>query len=227
MPEEYQRHDASNVDKSWSGNRVDIDAVLFDVAQYDPHVGAMMGLIRAFGLRKKEAIMFRPFQRVVLFETTGLPHEKRKADRYVSILAGSKGGRQRYIPLDTPERIAAVEHAQNVVAGKDSHMGQVGYSLKQAMRRFDYVMEKFGITGKSLGVTAHGLRHEALIGQFEAMTGATAPVRGGRRLPKTVGNPARKEVAILAGHSRTRASNAYIGSRIEQGTRKPLCDDKK
>lgn len=226
-PEEYQRHDASNVDKSWSGNRIDIDAVLVDVAQYDPHVGAMMGLIRAFGLRKKEAIMFRPFQRVVLFDATGLPPEKRKADRYVSILAGSKGGRQRYIPLDTPERIAAIEHAQNLVAGKDSHMGQVGYGLKQAMRRFDYVMEKFGITGKSLGVTAHGLRHDALIAQFEAMTGAAAPVRGGLRLPKAIGNPARKEVATLAGHSRIRASNAYCGSRTEQHARTPLCDDKK
>ena len=211
-PEQYQRHEASNIDKSWSGNHIDIDTVLLDIAQYDSHVGAMMTLIRAFGLRKKEAIMFRPFHCIVPFEATGLPPEKRKADRYISILAGSKGGRQRYIPLDTPERVAAIERAQQTVTGKDSHMGQPGYSLKQAMRRFDYVMEKFGVTGKSLGVTAHGLRHEALIGQFEASTGALAPVRGGERVPKAIGDPARKDVAELAGHARKRAANAYLGS---------------
>jgi integrase len=209
--EQYQRHDASNVDKSWSGNSVDIDAVLMKVTQYDPHVGAMLGLIRAFGLRRKEAIMFRPFLRVVPFEATGLPTEKRKADRYISIIVGSKGGRPRCVPLDTPQRIAAIEQAQRIAAHKDGHMGEPGYSLKQAMRRFDYVMEKFGITGRLLGITAHGLRHEALIGEFEAITGIAAPVRGGERLPKAIGDPARKAVSELAGHSRTRASNAYCG----------------
>jgi site-specific recombinase XerC len=219
-PEQYRRHDASNIDKSWSGHQVDIDAVLLAVTQYDPHVGAMLGLIRAFGLRRKEAIMFRPTIRVVPFEETRLPPELRKAERYISILAGSKGGRQRYIALDTPERIAAIEQAQGVVASKDGHMGQPGLSLKQAMRRFDYVMEKFGITGRSLGVTVHGLRHEALIDCFESITGSTAPVRGGDGASKELTNTARKEVANLAGHNRRRASNAYVGSArrpIQQG----------
>jgi integrase len=210
--EEYQRHDASNVDKSWSGHQVDIDAVLLEVAQYDAHVGAMLALIRAFGLRKKEAIMFRPFFRVVPFEETRLPIELRKADNYISILAGSKGGRLRYIPIDTPERKAAIAQAQSVVASNDGHMGQPGLTLKQAMRRFDYVMGKFGVTGNALGVTAHGLRHEALIDHFETVTGDSPPVRGGKGVPKDVADLARKEVALLAGHNRRRASNAYLGN---------------
>lgn len=212
-PEEYKRHDASNVDKSWSGHQVDIDAVLLAVKKYDRHVGAMLGLIRAFGLRKKEAIMFRPCVRVVSFEETRLPPELRKAERYISIMAGSKGGRLRYIPLDSPERIAAIEHAQAIVTSRDDHMGQPRLNLKQAMRRFDYVMWRFGITSATLGVTAHGLRHEALIDYYETITGEAAPVRGGSKgLPKELANTARKEVAILAGHNRKRASGAYLGA---------------
>jgi integrase len=220
-PEEYKRHDASNVDKSWSGHQVDIDAVLLAVKQYDKHVGAMLGLIRAFGLRKKEAIMFRPCVRVVSFEETRLPPELRKAERYISIMAGSKGGRLRYVPLDSPERIAAIEHAQSIVTSRDSHMGQPGLNLKQAMRRFDYVMWRFGITGGTLGVTAHGLRHEALIDHYEAITGDAAPVRGGKGLPKELANTARKEVAILAGHNRKRASGAYLGALRKPSVKNP------
>jgi hypothetical protein len=38
-------------------------------------------------------------------------------------------------------------------------MGDPTRDLKRNLRRFDYVMEKFGITFAQLGVTAHGLRH--------------------------------------------------------------------
>ena len=82
------------------------------------------------------------------------------------------------------------------------------------MRRFDYVMKKFGITKKQLGVTAHGLRHEVLIDQFERLTGQAAPVRGGIKLPTEIDKPARQEVAELAGHARKRASSAYLGQSV-------------
>ena len=219
--DEYQRHQASNADKSWSGNHVDVQATLAGIAQYDKHVGAMMALIRAFGLRKKEAVMLRPFLCVVPFEGTGLPPDGKQANRYLAIVAGSKGGRQRYIPLNTPERIAAVEQAQRTVARRDCHMGQPGYSLKQSLRRFTYVMEKFGVTQKSLGVTAHGLRHEALIAQYEALTGLPAPVRGGKPPPKPIESAARGEVAVLAGHNRARSSSAYLGSIRLRAADKP------
>jgi hypothetical protein len=80
------------------------------------------------------------------------------------------------------------------------------------LRRFDYVLEKFGITFKQLGVTAHGLRHEALVDHFESLTGHAPPVRGGDALSPEVDAAARQAVSRLAGHSRTRASGAYLGS---------------
>lgn len=213
--EEYERHEVSEEDKSWSAHGIDIDALITDICRYDPYVGASMRLIRALGLRRKEALMFRPHSCVVPFEDTGLSLDKRTADRYAAILAGSKGGRPRYIPLDTPARIEAVLHAQSLAADRNAHMGRPGDSLKQSMKHFMYVMSKFGITKSALGVTAHGLRHEALIERFEEITGQSPPVRDGERLPGDIDKAARSEVATMAGHVRRRASSAYLGAVLQ------------
>ena len=90
-------------------------------------------------------------------------------------------------------------------------MGDPLGSLKQNMDHFGNVMKKFGITKAKLGVTSHGLRHEALINQYEKLTGEAPPVRGGAPLPREIDRPARQEVAEVAGHSRTRAASAYLG----------------
>ena len=50
-------------------------------------------------------------------------------------------------------------------------MGDPQYDLKHNLHRFGYVVAKFKITAKDLGVTAHGLRHEALIEEFVSRTG--------------------------------------------------------
>lgn len=211
-PEEYVRHGVTRRDKSWSAKEVDIDGLIEQIDAADPHVGAMLRVIRAFGLRRKEAVMLRPHQAVVPFEATGLPWEKKRADEYLSILAGSKGGRQRYIPIDSPECQAAIDHAREFVRDRDGHLGKPGRTLKQSLRRFDYVMGKFGITRRQLGVTAHGLRHEALIERYETLTGLAAPVRGGEKAPVVVDREARLDVAEMAGHSRRRAAGAYLGA---------------
>ncbi|RIX48214.1 MAG: hypothetical protein D3M94_04790 [Rhodocyclales bacterium GT-UBC] len=67
-------------------------------------------------------------------------------------------------------------------------MGDPKNDLERNLRRFDYVLAKFGITERTLGVTAHGLRHEALIDEFVARSGQQPPVRGGSALtPKAEG----------------------------------------
>ena len=61
-------------------------------------------------------------------------------------------------------------------------MGDPQHDLKHNLYRFGYVLGKFGITSRALGVTAHGLRHEALIEEFVVRTGLQPPVRGGGEL---------------------------------------------
>lgn len=157
--------------------------------------------------------MLRPHRCVVPFEATSLPTPQRLADTYLRIHAGAKGGRQRFIPISTPARIAAIVYAQQVAAHSDAHLGHSGARLKQTLRRFHYVLAKHGITAKALGITAHGLRHEALIDHYQSLTGAAPPIRGGGALPKEIEGPARAAVAALAGHARVRVSDAYLGRR--------------
>jgi hypothetical protein len=55
-PEQYKRHAAADYDKSFSAHGIDIGALLAKICAYDPYVGAMLRLMWAFGLRRKEAI---------------------------------------------------------------------------------------------------------------------------------------------------------------------------
>ena len=184
------------------------------VNAYDRYVGASLHLIRAFGLRRKESVMLRPHLCVVPFEATGLPPTERQAEHYVRIKEGAKGGRLRFVPLDSEQRIAALALAQAVVQGEDGHMGNPRHSLKRNLRRFDYVMAKFGITAEGLGATAHGLRHEAMIEHYTEKAGMVPPARGGGDVPPDLDAAARLSAARLAGHNRTRAAGAYLGQSV-------------
>jgi hypothetical protein len=78
------------------------------------------------------------------------------------------------------------------------------------------VVKKFGITKTVLGVTIHGLRHEALIGHYERIAETAPPVRGGAPVSREMDRAARLSTARLAGHNRIQASGAYLGSIVTQ-----------
>lgn len=211
-PDQYQRHENAQRDKSWSAQGIATDDVLAQVCAYDPLVGASLRLMLAFGLRRKESVQFRPFAHVVPFAETGLPAEQQQADRYVWVKG--KGGRVRWIPLATPLRHAALEYAQQVVGSRDAHLGAPNRDLKRNLRRLNYVLEKFGITQRERGATGHGLRHERLGDTYEDMTGVPPPIRGGGSVPPELDRTARLAVSQLAGHARMRASGAYLGQSV-------------
>ncbi len=213
-PAEYQRHENAERDKSWTAAGIDIDAVIEEVCLYDRYIGASLKLMRAFGLRRKESVMFRPHRCVVPFEATGLPSEERQADSYVRIKEGAKGGRLRFVPLDSAQRMAALRFAQALATDDDAHMGDPRRSLDRNLRRFDYVMGRFQLTKEGLGATSHGLRHEALIDHYSAKAGVAPPVRGRTDVPPDVDAQARLSAARLAGHNRPRASGAYLGGLL-------------
>lgn len=220
--DEFQRHEVASRDKSWSGQGIDIEQVIVSVCRHDIQVGASLRLIWAFGLRRKEAVMFQPHSCVVRFEETGLPPDKREADHYIWIKRGAKGGRQRFVPISTARREEALAHAQAVTQGRDAHMGRPERDLKQNLWHFSYVVRRFGICLDGLGATTHGLRHESLIDEWQDKTGVAPPVRGGPPLPPDVERAARTAVAHIAGHARQRASCAYLGSSV--ATRRPAAN---
>lgn len=161
--------------------------------------------------------MHKPYAHVFPFDQTGLANEQRRADEYVWVKG--KGGRERWIALESEAQREAVAHARTVVAGRDAHMGNPAHDLKRNLRRLDYALEKFGFTKAQRGVTAHGLRHGNLQGFYESLTGVPAPVRGGGPLPADLDRQARLAVSQRAGHSRVRAAGAYLGQSVVMGSK--------
>ena len=207
-PENARRSYIATEDKSWTAKGVDPRETIAQVQAFDPHVGIQLKIMWAFGLRRKEAICFKP----------------RMNDRgdfievgqgaVIYLKEGTKGGRERLAEFDfmpdAAERRAALDEAKAMVSSEDAHLGAPGRTLKQNIARFEYVMKKFGLTRAEKGVTGHGLRHQAMNDGFEALTGRPSPVRGGEKVQ------AEEEGALLrmtrnAGHNRTAITRGYYG----------------
>lgn len=201
-PARVRRQQATTEDKSWTARGVDPVALMGMIEQYDWRVGLQVRLMNAFGLRRKEAVMFRPL----------------KADLGVALRVrdGTKGGRERVVLVETPEQRAVLEYAKSKVHHVNEHIGHPDLNLEQAIRRFTYVMERFGVTKRGLGITSHGLRHEHLNDLYEKVTGVPSPVRSGSvtgDLDRLTHDIARARVSQEAGHSRLGIASAYIGAR--------------
>ena len=209
-PAEYQRHGNAQRDKSWTGNGIDVEALLAQVSAYDARIGASMRLMAMVGLRRKESVTCRPYAHVYPFAETGLPEDQREADEY--LWSKGKGGRPRWLPLATPAQQAAIGQARSLVSGHDAHMGAPDRDLKANLRRLDYALRKFGLTKKLSGTTGHGARHDHLQGEYAGVSGQPAPVRGGGAVDPALDRKARLHVARLAGHARVRSAGAYLDS---------------
>lgn len=198
------RDQVARVDKSWSAQGVSAKDILKQMGEYDVRLLAQMSMISAFGLRKQEAICFKPRRAIALGEHSNS----------ILIEFGTKGGRVRSIAIDSNEQRQALQLAVNIAKRFEDHIGWEGLSLKQAINRFSYMMLKFGVTNKELGVTAHGLRHEDFNDVYEEITGQPSPVRGGIKgnVNPELDRKARIIITNRAGHSRLGVASSYFGS---------------
>lgn len=201
-PASVRRKQATTEDKSWSASGIDASALIGMIEQYDWRIGLQVKLMQAFGLRRKEAVMFRPL----------------KADLGIALRVrdGTKGGRERVVLVETAEQRQLIDFAKSKVSHVNEHLGHPDLNLAQAIRRFNYVLERFGVTKRGLGVTSHGLRHQHLNDLYEKVAGVPAPVRNGSlsgELDQLTHDIARARVSQQAGHSRLGIASAYIGAR--------------
>lgn len=157
------RHYAAEYDKSWSGNGIDIDKVIDAVAAADEHVATQLRMLLAFGLRRKEAVMFCPHGAEVPAYALPAGYPQAGVDRYVSfvrIKRGTKGGRLRFAAVRNDAQRRALAEAHRLARFRHSHIGHPHLSLKQSLDLFSNVVRTVGLTKAELGVTPHGLRHE-------------------------------------------------------------------
>lgn len=204
QPQSVARDQVAREDKGWQARDIDFEEVWAKLYEYDERVGVQVLLIKEFGLRRQEAVMFRPYV------------AERLGDRSNDIVVefGTKGGRPRSVPVETEGQKRAMELAKKIAVTHNGHVGWNTLTLAQAVKRYSNVLARFGITKKEMGVTGHGLRHDYANDKYERMTGKPTPVRGGVKgeVETEADYVARMQTSQALGHSRLSITPSYCGS---------------
>ncbi len=207
-----QRTYIAQEDKSWTVAGVIPEELIAKAMGLDKYVGHQLLLIREFGLRRKEAVCFRPH---ICFD---------RDNQVVQVYQGTKGGRYRVLPVRTESQREALEACCKLAKRHSDHIGDPDRTLEQNLRRFQYVLEQLGATRDKLGITAHGLRHEYANNRYQDLTGEKSPLQGGSAevFVQDETKAARRKIAEELGHSRLRVTTAYYGSSRESTTKRKL-----
>ena len=209
-PDVIKRSYQATHDKSWDVPDIDKYRIIFQILADYPHIGFMLLLMDAFGLRRKEAVMLRPY----LEYRDGMLH----------IRNGAKGGRVRSIPVTNEYQIEVMQRVLQFVGKDGRHMGDPNYDLKSNLSRYSRVVRQYGIkkTGLgALGITGHGLRAGFAMNQMESK-GLVPSVRGGEanQLPAEQEKRVREEVSQQLGHNRPQITTAYSGPTTRAGIKR-------
>ena len=206
----YARTYVATRSKAWEPNGVTADDMIAEVTTFDERAAAQLALMQAFGLRFKEAVMVRPHVDVVTAAQAG--RSANEAEFFMAIHRGTKGGRFRHVPVVSPEQVAALERAKRVVSKADESLSDPGYTLVRAIRHLRYVMERYGITKRCLGVTPHGLRHGFAARRYEDEVNSDAPALDDVGALRESDERARLVVSRELGHSRKQITSVYLSS---------------
>ncbi len=162
----------------------------------DRHVYFSLELQRAFGLRREEALKFRPSY-------------ADRGDRLVLKASWTKGGKAREIPIRTDE--------QRKILGRVWQLAGKG-SLIPAERSFVQHLRVYVRQIMNAGLSKmHGLRHAYAQERYFDLTGWSCPIAGG---PKTqslsrqdgqIDKAARLTISAELGHVREQIVAIYIG----------------
>ena len=196
---EAARSSINTADKSWSANGVSLEAKLAEIRMIDERVALQVELQARFGIRVKESVMLRPHL----------------ADKgaYLAVSIGTKGGRDRTVPIDSEKKRELLDRARAFADSPTASTSNPALSLKQALGHYSRVLRNAGITKAAAGVTSHGLRHNYANDRYQHYAGAESPVRGGAlaELDRERDRAARLEVSEELGHSRESVSTHYLG----------------
>ena len=115
----------------------------------------------------------------------------------------------------------AIEAARRVAHGETESVSDPQQTLVQAIRHLRYVMERFDVTKKDLGVTPHGLRHQYATDEYRDSTGSPPPVNGGGAVERELDTTTRRDIAERLGHGRVQITNAYLGQSVVMRSKAP------
>lgn len=203
-PEVIARSGIATTNRAWLPNGIDPLAIIKNAREIDERLGLFLALMYFFGLRVKEALEFRPLHSMI---ENGIAIEIRE---------GTKGGRLRHVPLNTPEQMAVFQWACAIA--EKSPNGRLRWpdmTWRQAQNHFYYLVRvRLNISRKETGVTMHGLRHGYAQWKYRQLTGLPTPVEGGAigSIDRSTHQTASISVSRALGHSRTAVTSSYYGS---------------
>jgi integrase len=174
-----------------------LDAVRSELGE---RAGAIVELCREFGLRSKEASLLDAKSALREAETRGV----------VTISAGTKGGRDREVPIVHDRQIAALERAAEA-QGRDHSMIPSDQSWREW--REGTLRDVREIVKAETGGGLHDLRSSYACERYEALTGHAAPVAGGVIEDRQADREVREIISAELGHGRIDVVAEYIGGR--------------
>ena len=184
--------------KGWSGLGIDVEQKLAEVAEIDRLVALQLALQWVFGLRAREAWLLHP----------------KLADQgtHLAVNWGAKGGRDRTVPIENPAQRQILDIAKRCANRSTGSLIPDSQSLKAWKTHFYRVCRDCGIA-RTIGIVAHGLRHEEANAIYKSIVGVDAPVYGGdsTSVDPATERLARQIVAEHLGHSRPQIASAYLG----------------
>lgn len=174
-----------------------VDAVRAEVGE---RAGAVVELGRELGLRSKEASLLDA--RAALTEAQERDH--------VTIRDGTKGGREREVPITSEGQREALKRAAQVQGNARAVMpsGENWQSWREGeLRNAREVVQEH--TGGGL----HDLRAAYACERYAALTGHAAPCAGGEITDMDKDAAARLAVSEELGHGRAEVTTEYVGGR--------------
>lgn len=159
---------------------------------------AIAQLGRELGLRTKESSLLNAQSALREAQQRGV----------VSISEGTKGGRDRQIPITSARQIQTLQQAA-LAQGNARAVMPPEKNWKQwkenGLRSIRETLQSSGIS------RLHDLRSSYACERYQALSGHRAPVLGGNA-PKADDRAARLQIASELGHGRTDITNSYIGA---------------
>jgi site-specific recombinase XerC len=202
--EVVHRSTVATESKAWEANGVDPLAIIELAKQVDERFAVMLALQHYLGLRVKESIEIRPGTALV------------EDGEAIELQSGTKGGKVRRVPLDTPDQVAVMDWARRVAAtGNTKRLRWTDLTWKQAQCRFyHYMRYRLGVSKKQMNVSAHGLRHGYANVSYQEKTGYPTPIEGGAlgKITRDKHQMACLTVSRALGHGRIDVTTSYYGS---------------
>jgi len=180
---------------------IERDKIERGIEQMTERGAAIASLASDLGLRSKEASLLDAKSALQEAQTKGT----------VSVTEGTKGGREREIPItserqmQTLERAASVQGDARAVMPAEKNWKEFRSGELREIR--ESVQNAVGATG------LHDLRASYAAERYETMTGHPAPCNGGKIEDRQLDHDARMQIASELGHGRIDVISAYIGGR--------------